>query len=122
MKQTIYIVMTTKMGPFVSIIHHIIFEKYFFCPSKYHEMKILLPVTSARKWAKSAMLQVNIAITVETTDGKYWICHRLSIRWEVYFWLKKFLHMVRTGLCSPTTSQSPCPFNYFLFESVNVSE
>ncbi len=29
MKQTIYFVMTTKMGPFVSIIQHIIFERYF---------------------------------------------------------------------------------------------
>ncbi len=29
MQQPIYFVMTTKMEPFVSIIQHIIFEKYF---------------------------------------------------------------------------------------------
>ena len=33
------------------------------CPSKYHEMKILLPVTSAKIWPESGMLTVNISIT-----------------------------------------------------------
>ncbi len=48
------------MGPFVSIIQHIIFEKFIWCPSKYHEMKILLLVTSAKIWPESGMLTVNI--------------------------------------------------------------
>ncbi len=49
------------MGPFVSIIQLIIFEKFIWCPSKYHdEMKILLPVTSAKIWPESGMLTVNI--------------------------------------------------------------
>ena len=49
MKQSISFVITTKMGPFVSIIQHIIFEKFIWYPLKYHEMKMLLPVTSAKK-------------------------------------------------------------------------
>ena len=61
MQQSISLVITTKMGPFVSIFQHIIFEKFVWCPSKYHEMKMLLPVTSAKKWPESAMLTVNIA-------------------------------------------------------------
>ena len=60
-QQSISFVITTKMGPFVSIIQHIIFEKFIWCPSKYHEMKMLLPVTSAKKWPESVMLTVNIA-------------------------------------------------------------
>ncbi len=61
----------------VSIIQHIIFEKFIWYPSKYHEMKILLPVTSAKIWPESGMLTVNIAkrllvnITQRTTiQGK----------------------------------------------------
>ena len=61
MQQSISLVVTTKIGPFVSIIQHIIFENLIWCPSKYHEMKILLPVTSARKWPESVLLTVNIA-------------------------------------------------------------
>ncbi len=61
MQQSIYFVITTKMGPFMSIIQHIFFEKFIWCPSKYHEMKMLLPVTSANKWPESDMLTVNIA-------------------------------------------------------------
>ena len=63
MQQSMSFVITTKMGPFVSIIQHIIFEKFIWCPSKYHEMKMLLPVTSAKKWPEIAMLTVNIAST-----------------------------------------------------------
>ncbi len=60
MQQNISFVVTTKIGPFVSIIQHIIFEKFIWCPSKYHEMKILLHVTSAKIWPESGMLAVNI--------------------------------------------------------------
>ncbi len=60
MQQSISFVITTKMGPFVSSIQHTIFEKFIWCPSKYHDMKILLPVTSAKKWAESGMLTLNI--------------------------------------------------------------
>ena len=42
------------------IIQHIILEKFIWCPSKYHEMKILLPVTSAKIWPESGILTVNI--------------------------------------------------------------
>ncbi len=62
MQQSISFVITTKMGPFVSIMQHIIFGKYVWCISKYHEMKMLLPVTSAKKWHEIVMLTVNIAI------------------------------------------------------------
>ena len=62
MQQSICFVITTKIGPFVSIIQHIIFEKYIWCPSKYHEMKILLHVTSVNIWPESGMLTVNIII------------------------------------------------------------
>ena len=48
------------MGPFVSIIQHIIFGKFIWCPSKCHEMKTLLLVTSAKIWPESGMLTVNI--------------------------------------------------------------
>ncbi len=60
-QQSISFVITTKMGPFVSIIQHIILEKFIWCPSKYHEMKMLLLVTSGKKWPESATLTVNIA-------------------------------------------------------------
>ena len=50
-------------GTFVSIIQHIIFERFIWCPSKCHEMKVLLPVTSAKIWPGSGMLTVNITIT-----------------------------------------------------------
>ncbi len=62
MQQCISFVITTKMGPFVSIIQHIIFKKFIWCSSKYHEMKLLLPVTSAKIWPESGMLTVNITI------------------------------------------------------------
>ncbi len=65
MQQSIsFCFITTKMGPFVSIIQHIIFEKFTWCPSKYHEMKILLPVTRAKIWPESGMLTVNITYMV----------------------------------------------------------
>ncbi len=64
MQQSISLVLTTKMGPFLSIIQHITFEKFIWCPSKYHEMKIVIPVASAKIWSESGMLTVNIAITL----------------------------------------------------------
>ncbi len=64
MQQSISFVITTKMGQFVSFIQHIIFEKFIWCPSKYHEMKMLLPVKSAKKWPESILLTANIAYTV----------------------------------------------------------
>ncbi len=62
LQQSISFVITTKMGTFVSIIQHIIFEKFIWCPSKYHEMLILLPVTSAKILPESGMLIVNITV------------------------------------------------------------
>ena len=53
-----------KIGP---KLKHIIFEKFIWCSSKYHEMKILLPVTSGKKWPESGMLTVNITIRFENT-------------------------------------------------------
>ncbi len=67
MQQSISFVQTIKMGPFVSIVQHIIFEKFIWCPSKYHEMKILLPVTSTKIWPESGMLTINITIK----DSRY---------------------------------------------------
>ena len=69
MQQSISYVVTTKIGRFVSIIQHIIFEKFNWCPSKYHEMKILLPVTSAKIWPESGMLTINITMGHFTSDS-----------------------------------------------------
>ena len=60
MQQSISFVVTTKIGPFVSFIQRIIFEIFIWCPSKYHEMKILLHVTSVKIWPESGTLTVNI--------------------------------------------------------------
>ncbi len=64
MQQSISFVVPTKIGSFVSIIQRIIFEKFIWCPWKYHEMKILLHVTSAKIWPESGMLAVNITVTM----------------------------------------------------------
>ncbi len=69
MLQSISFVIATKMGRFVSIIQHIIFEKFTWCPSRYQEMKMLLPVTSAKKWPESVMLTVNITYIISYIDS-----------------------------------------------------
>ncbi len=69
------LVITTKMGPFLSIIQHKILEKIIWCPSKYHEMKILLPVTISKIWPESGMLTVNITLCISTFNPSktfYW--------------------------------------------------
>ncbi len=78
MQQSISFVVTTKIGPFVSIIQHITFEKFIWCLSKYHEMKILLPVTSAKIWPESGMLTVNITTGVIITRFKTLVLSGLS--------------------------------------------
>ncbi len=47
----------------------IIFEKFIWCPSKYYEMKILLPVTSAKIWPESGMLTVNSTIKCKSSHS-----------------------------------------------------
>ena len=68
MQQSISFVITTKIGPFVSITQRIIFEKFIWCPSKYHEMKILLHVTSGKIWPESGLSTVNITYSSKKMD------------------------------------------------------